>query len=177
MGGGNDFRKAELIELHDAGVAVHPVEYSDALAGWREFIEDTGYYVLDGRSVATLAEALGWKTHPVTGINTQTGSKESATIEDLEFPILRRRRERIGDNTTSLPDEESNVILELWAKIEAPHVLAIRLVIERDEEEDGPTEYVQEVSYCGRFTVWWETEQNGAEENGEEEDAGEEEGA
>ncbi|MFP4475806.1 MAG: hypothetical protein ACLFOY_09605 [Desulfatibacillaceae bacterium] len=170
------YRKAELVELHDAAVAVHPEEYSDALAGWREFVEEVEHFVIDGHSIAALAEALGWKTHPVVGINTETGQDEATTIANMELPLIRRRRESIGDAQTSIAYEESNIIKQLWARVEAANLLSLRLVIER-EEGGKPDLYVQEVTYSGRFTVWWESGTGSLLEDTEEDEEADDSGA
>ncbi len=134
-----EYRKADLIELHDAQVVVHAEDFGDGV-NWRTAPTVNGNYVsVDGDGLAHLLEALG-----VTF--------DADLLYGYEFNVLFRRPfpvEHFGTEV-SLPDTPR--IKEMWVRPENPHLLHVHLIIRLGHSED---EYVQELTYSGHYTVWW----------------------
>jgi hypothetical protein len=135
----SEFRKADLIELHDAQLVVHTDDFGD-VSNWRMAPTVRGNYVsVDGDGLAHLLEALG-----VTF--------DADLLFGYEFNILFRPPFTMdhGQTEVSLPDTPR--IKEIWVRPENSNLLHVHLLIRMGETED---EYVQELTYSGHFTVWW----------------------
>jgi hypothetical protein len=151
------YRKAELIELHDRGVMIHPFDYSDALAGWSQYAENSNRFVIDGAGLAELAGFFGLATKEKI-ITDQSGNKKfTQNLKDTEIPVLRKPADKIGAGYTSEPHESSHKIKDLWAKIIQPQLISIRFVTVINEDSAEKEEIVQEVTYSGSFSIWWST--------------------
>lgn len=140
--GADNFKKAEMIELHDAGVVVPVKGYSDAIVGWTEYSDQAaGGYILDGDVVADLAKIFNVKFGDLTEYSENKQFPYNRKLKDLEFEIKK-----------SVTDISSNMnIKELWAKIEGPKLLHIRIHIDDPQET-----IIQQLTYSGNFTVWWD---------------------
>lgn len=151
----NVYRKAELIELHDSGIIVHPAEYSDATAGWREFNTISQVYAVEGFSLARIAEHFGIELKDRVVKDEKTRKTFTARVEDADYPVLRRLAEKIGSGHTSESGEGSHQIKELWARVLDPKLLAIRFVALMNPGQPDEESHTQEVTYAGSFSVWW----------------------
>lgn len=131
----NNYKEAEEIELYDAGIVLHPKDYSDGAAGWPYTLGQS--YYIDGRSVDKLAQRLG---RPQKG--------EVPNLHIFKQPMV------IGDGLSS--DSEGYIIGKLWAKSEQPQLLHVRIrYIRRKSNGDQEDEdFDQDFTYSGAFNVW-----------------------
>ena len=154
----DNFQKAELIELHDARVRIHPERYSDAIMGWSWDDIDSGvdHIVIDGDSLSDLAKFFGVNPrYQMSYSNKDRPYKR--VLENMEFPIASRQWMDVGYSTSQ------HRIRELWARVESPHLLSIRMINlyrfvdmdSNDEQKDEEKEITVNLTYCGNFTVWW----------------------
>lgn len=151
-------RKAHVVELHDAGVILHPHDYPDAIAGWNECFCGP-QWILGGEHIAHLLEVLG--LGPGLGWETKVWSEKDGRektrvilLRDTEFEVD-RRLDVVGSGHCVFGSWiGSHKIGELWAEVVAPRHLRLRFTTlwEHDGEEQSHT---VEVEYCGDFTVWW----------------------
>lgn len=137
------YRKAEMIELHDAGVVVH-VEDSEG-AVWREAPTLRGTYLsVNGDGLAHLLEAMGV-------------AFDADMLFGSSYDVLFRRPPRAGARRSGRPVVNVPGITELRVRPEGDRLLHIFVTFrpgdtEGDEEEEA---FVQEITYSGSYTVWW----------------------
>ena len=131
-----DYKEVEKIELYDAGVVLQPKDYGDGPAGWPYALGQS--YYIDGRSVDKLAQWLG---RPKKG--------EAPNLHIFKQPMV------IGDGLSY--DSEGYIIGKLWAKIEQPQLLQVRIrYVQRKSNGDQEDEdFDQDFTYSGSFNVWW----------------------
>ena len=149
-----EYRRAELIELHDRGIMIHPFRYSDALAGWSEYASNSQRYVVDGAGLSELASYFGFEINEKHYID-KKGRKCAQELRNADIPLLRKPIDEIGTGRTSEPFELSHKIKEIWAKIIQPNLISIQFITIFDEDLDSKEEIAREVTYSGSFTVWW----------------------
>lgn len=136
------FKEVKRIELHDAGITIFQKNYSDSThASWRQFngIDGTSF-VLPHDSIQKIGKLFGLNiSHSL----------------DNSIRIL-KERQNVGDSTYQDTHGRQEVIKELYARIDAPRLLSIRATFD-GEFTDEPEDHIQEVTYSGSFTVWWES--------------------
>lgn len=143
------FKEAEMIELYDAGVVLHPKRYS-ASAGWRDSPGES--YCIEGRTIEKFMGLFGVQRPLFEKPDAETGGITKCLQRVPDLPIFRRPME-IGDG--SLEGTEAEIILKLWANIEQPQLLHVRIRSVCDVMDSDKKYYDQDFSYSGRFNVWW----------------------
>lgn len=134
------YRRVRSIALYDAGTIIannfktvrvyeHPFHHEDSL----------GCIRIEGDHIEALAEAFGIKTLPI-----KWGDKRI---------LLRDREFEIGKKADIYGSDSSDVVKDLFARIDGPQMLSIR-IIEKWEGESA--EVTREISYCGRFSIEWD---------------------
>ena len=151
-----DYRKAELIELHDSNVRIHPKNYADAIAGWKEFTSNE-VYMVDGEMLDRLVKFFRVRTETIHLESEKSHKRYTEELKDFEFPLIRKLVEDIGYGDTSTPHEGSHEIGELWAKPIGERSLDIRFTSIFGSGPDIESKSVY-VSYSGSYTVWWSQE-------------------
>ncbi len=135
------FRRAEMIELHQAGVIVHTDDYHGGLVGWREYADIRGGdLTIDGEVLGRLLQDLGLL------------DRRPGHIGD--YPLVLRYDMKTGGSrgrTNLLGGEGGKRIKGLWARVESERLLEIRFI----EVFDDGQEAEQGLTYCGSYTVWW----------------------
>lgn len=150
-----DFRKAELIELHDRHVAIHPEHYSDALAGWSEYAPRTNF-VINGKGLDRLATYFGIEQRPLKYKESDSDRTGSMNLKHDEIIVLSQEYDDVGSGyMRNDPDTQSHKIKELWAKVVSPNLLEIRFVTLFDGDGEPDSEEIQTITYSGSFSVWW----------------------
>ncbi|MDR4505887.1 MAG: hypothetical protein MRK01_14030 [Candidatus Scalindua sp.] len=136
------FREVKRIELHDAGVTIFQKNYSDSThASWKEFNGIDGpSFVIPHDSVQKIGKLFGLNISPSL---------------DNSIRIL-KERQNVGNSIYQDIHGKQEVIKELYARIEAPSLLNIRATFD-GEFADEPEDHIQEITYSGSFTVWWES--------------------
>ena len=136
------FKEGKRIELHDAGVTIFQKNYYDSThASWKQFngIEGTSF-VIPHDSIQKIGKLFGLNISP--------------SLDD-SIRIL-KERQNVGNSTYQDIHGRQEVIKELYARIDAPSLLSIRATFD-GEFTDEPKDHIQEVTYSGSFTVWWES--------------------
>lgn len=149
----NEFRKAELIELHDIAVAVHPGGYADGLVGWAEFSDEDISFLVDGESLDKLLQAMGITSFSVEHYNVKKQRHYSLKLRDMSLPLFQRLRRVVGGSYSA------HNIKELFAQVDGPHLLQIRFVGTYEDQQGAIQEYTTELTYSGNYTVWWKSDQ------------------
>ena len=148
-----------MLELHDAGVILHPRAYSDGLVGWREFPYLGGTkFVIHGEDIAHLAEAFGLALGKFSIVShTREGEprKTYYRVSDHEFSVRRGYLE-VGRGHAD-DWEGSHIIEKIWAR-EDNGCLHIRTRCFCEDAEEGRIYYEQRVTYSGSYTIWWSAE-------------------
>lgn len=154
-------KKAHLVELHDAGVIVHPYSYPDGVVGWNECLFSS-QWIFSGEHISHLVKALGPDVS--LGWYEDVWSEKDGCVKrqwrDLarEGLKIQHQADVVGSGHCSLGfGIGSHKIGELWAQVVAPRRLRLRFTTlwEQDGKEHSHT---IEVEYCGNFTVWWAAE-------------------
>ncbi|GJQ57772.1 MAG: hypothetical protein D8M57_00840 [Candidatus Scalindua sp. AMX11] len=136
------FKEVKRIELHDAGVTIFQKKYYDSThASWKQF---SG---IDGSSFVIPHDAIQ-KIGKLFGLNI------SPSLDD-SIRIL-KERQNVGNSIYQEIHGRQEIIKELHARVEAPNLLNIRVTFD-GEFADEPEDHIQEVTYSGSFTVWWES--------------------
>jgi hypothetical protein len=151
------FKPVELIELHDSGVVVRPQEFSDALAGWGEYLETPSKtFAVSGEHLRRLCDHLDIPFHDHRYNTAGLDGKQHAHIErleDHEFPLIEQGRLIIGDK------REGRWIEQLSARIVGADLLEV-LVKWGFDGKTGPEFEEIRISYHGSFTVWWKGQEH-----------------
>lgn len=135
------FRKADMIELHDAGIVVHVEDLPAEDLGWRDSPTVVGKRLsVDGNELGRLLHALGL-------------TFDAEMLYGDEYDVAFHRPLRTGEDRPDVPLADTLRIKELLARPDGPHLLHIHVTSFPHGEEDQ--EYVQELTYSGSFTVWW----------------------
>jgi hypothetical protein len=133
----NDYRKAWAVELYDAKTVVS-LNKEDR-HGFSESIRQ-GYYVF-GDEIGYLMEHLGvdvcWQR--------QRRSLEPSDLGGIELMLRERWKTHLEDSDTD--------IVGLAARVDAPGMLSLRITYQNKGGEPDTTEF----TYCGRFSVMWDT--------------------
>lgn len=137
-----DYKAVEKIEPYDAGLDISPRDFAEGLATWLDY--PGGSYCIEGGTIDKLMRSYG--VLPVGG----AGGTGLQKVPDLH---IYKRLKEIGEGEIACPG--TNRIDKLWANIEQPPLLHIRVRYVFDK--DGPHEkyYDQELTYSGKFSVWW----------------------
>lgn len=147
-------KPAELIELHDTGVCIEPENCSSSGAGWREYkcYEGPGFAIA-GEDLCHIAQIFGIEP---SRVEIKDG-KKGPIILDPEFMEFRVRkwRQEVGSKTDSDDYGGMDRVINLWAKIEGPQLLTIRVEYYYDDEDEGRVEYFKQLTYSGSYSVWW----------------------
>ena len=134
-----DFKKVDMIELHDANVIVCKDRF-DGEPGWHESPAESE----NERFTIYNDEIL-----------------KALKINDATNVSIYREKTVIG----SEEHRGFNRIKELLVKIEAPNLIHIRIVsfstswIEGRSRENN---YTNDITYSGSYTVWWAGDENGS---------------
>jgi hypothetical protein len=153
----NEYRRAELIELHDSNVKIHPQNYSDAVAGWKEY-SNKEVFVLEGESIGDLAKFFGHQPKTLTVTAGDPPKRYKHEINSQKFHIARKITEDIGSGYTSTPYEGSHKIGELWAKLLGERQIEIKFTSLFEDESEVEEQETVFVTYSGSYTVWWAKE-------------------
>ena len=135
------YRKADMIELHDAQVVVYADDAKAEAIGWRKVptVKGAGLSV-EGNALARLLQALG-----VTF--------DADLLYGDEYDVLFRRPLSTMPRTPEPPLEGALRIKELWARPEGERQLHIYVNVASETPEED--EAVQDLMYSGSYTVWW----------------------
>lgn len=137
-----EFRSADMIELHDAGVVVHVEDYPSDGLGWRDSPTVVGKRIaVDGNEAARFLKALGI-------------TFDADELFGDDFDVIFRRPVHAGALKSDVPLKDVLRIRELRARPEGPNMLHIHIT-SYGREGGSEEEYVQELSYSGSYTVWW----------------------
>ncbi len=148
----HEFKSAEFIELHDAGVCLSTQDNLDAY-GWREFREyEGGGFSILGEDICRLAQIFGLDPEPILAKSTQ-GEIQRIDPECLEFRIIKSRQD-IGKKTDSRYYGGMEQIKNIWAKIDAPQLLQLKVEFFSPANQNEATT-IKHISYSGHFSVWW----------------------
>lgn len=134
-----NYRNAKCIELHDSNIALTTSEASysfNGLTGRTEYATKPAYTV-NVSDVRMLAQVLGLETYRTDGAN-------------VEFPIYKVHHDycdSISGSDETILNLECEVLSERLVNIKITSVL-----------KDDAEPYVEEITYSGSFTVWWEAE-------------------
>jgi len=139
-----DFKKAEMVELHNSNVVIHRDNYSDAVIGWTEFPGENEEFYVKGDTLATFLKMVGVELSPFRE------ERHSTHMEHMDFPIT-RRKVTVGSRHGEYVQHK---IVDLYVKIEKSDLIHIRFVSQW-EDEGKLVNYTQEVVYSGSYTVWW----------------------
>ena len=154
----NEFRNAELIELHDSNVKIHPRSYSDALAGWSEY-STKEQYVLGGEEIERLANFFGIQAETLTAMAGDPPKRYKNEIKYQEFNIVRKDTKDIGSGSDSTEYGSSHRIGELWAKVIGERMLEIKFTTLYGEDSETEEQEMVCVTYSGSYSVWWSPEE------------------
>ncbi len=147
-----EFRSAELIELHDAGVCLFTYDNSEGY-GWREFREyEGGSFSISGEDICRLAQIFGLDPEPILATSTK-GEIQRIDPECLEFRIVKSRQD-VGKKTDSRHYGSMERIKNIWAKIDAPQLLQLKVEFLTSANQEDET-IIKKISYSGNFSVWW----------------------
>ena len=147
-----EFRSAELIELHDAGVCLFTYDNSEGY-GWREFREyEGGGFSIAGEDICRLAQIFGLDPEPILAKSTK-GEIQRIDPECLEFRIVKSRQD-VGKKTDSRHYGGMERIKNIWAKIDAPQLLQLKVEFLTSANQEEET-IIKKISYSGNFSVWW----------------------
>ncbi|MCP5007075.1 MAG: hypothetical protein GY941_24490 [Planctomycetes bacterium] len=140
--GPDTFKEVKRIELHDAGVTIFQKNYFDSThASWKQFNDIEGSsFVIPNDSMQKIGKLFGLNVSP----------SHDATLRVL------KERQNVGNSTFQDIHGRQEVIKELYARIEGPSLLSMRVTFD-GEFTDEPEDHIQEVTYSGSFTVWWES--------------------
>lgn len=159
-----DYRKAELIELHDCGTSVNPRGYADAIAGWTEAESEDAPWRLDGEALSMVFSSLGFKLEPFRREFHRKDGRIRETVSELHhfhsLPIFNRYYKNVGDH--------DRWIAALEARIIGQELLDMRITWQFAKFVDDIEEPAKEtvcVTYRGNFTVWWAQEDEAAEQD------------
>jgi hypothetical protein len=144
------YTEAEKIELYDAGVVLHPKDYSEGSAGWPYAFGES--YCIDGRTIDKFVRLLGVKPTIVEKTDEDTGKVTRCVQNAPDLPIFRRPMD-IGDGLSE--GNEADIISKLWAKIEQPQLLHVRIRYLGGKGDDDQDYFDQDFTYSGAFNVWW----------------------
>ncbi len=149
-----EFRSAEFVELHDAGVCLFTHDNADG-CGWREFreYEGGGFSVL-GEDICRLAQIFGLDPEPILAKSTK-GEIQRIDPECLEFRIVKSRQD-VGKKTDSRHYGAMERIKSIWARIDAPQLLQLKVEFYLTENIQQEETAIKQISYSGNFSVWWE---------------------
>jgi hypothetical protein len=140
-GASMSFRLAEMIELHDAKLFIKVHHLNDELVGWDINPAYTEITSIKGDALATIINSLN------------PGGGFSGSFTYQFFPILRKQY--------ISTDAEKWHIHRLLAEPRSERLLNLKAVI--SFETAGPPEsittcfHVADLTYCGAYTVWWDT--------------------
>jgi len=148
------YRKAEKIELHNAGVVIHNYDYSDAITGWHEYDDTVDYcFVLNGECISELCAVLGIETQRIPPVY---GAKYPRDIKDMELPIITKNRKEVAARY-GRGGGSNHKVKDLEFATEKSDLIHIRFVSEPLEGEKWEGE-VLSVTYSGRYTIWWKAD-------------------
>ena len=148
-----EFKPVELVELHDSGVCLSPEHSSEAL-GWREFKEYEGTgYSLAGEDICRIAQIFGLDPQPILAKSIK-GEVQRIDPECLEFKIVKSRQD-LGRKTDSRHYGAMERIKNIWARIEGPQLLQLKVEFIQLDEERKETTALKKISYSGSYSVWW----------------------
>jgi len=153
------FRNANFIQLHDAGVNLHPAHIEcEGDVGWCEFAGTIGHIVaIPGDELARLFRYL--QLPFADNITLLRGGER--VEERLGFDTFHIHTESttIGHGGLVYPCAGSPHIRSLKARIAGTSLLVMRIAFEwLDDEGDLVMSRRNEVTYSGNFTVWWEAD-------------------
>lgn len=129
----SDYRRADMIELHDCRTAVSRKGYLAGIVPWNEFGPRPIRYVLNGEGLARLLNHLG------------IVSMGEDHLDDEEILVLEQQ----------YTEADQQTVKDLHAAIRSANLLDIRVSWECDEDDGTKVIIAQDVSYSGSFTVWW----------------------
>lgn len=136
------YRKADVIELHDAGRVIADHRYS--MEGWFGYFgEASDGYLIEGESIAEFCKIFGIHVNSVPYRSPKTGKTYQRHLQEFTFKIRKFRTEL----------KECKVV-KLLAKIKGPNLISIIFCAHYDE--DSIDDIYQIMEYSGSFTVWWE---------------------
>jgi len=147
------YRRADLVELHDAGVVIYTREFSASGSGWREYTELGESIVIEGEEIARLAQHLGLEPRTIFEEDLPGGRSMRLQLRDAEF-AFHRRRVAVGGGGTGIRHEDGRFVDAIGARIEGPRQLTLRVRF-CWKIGDGWEGEEREVVYHGPFTVWW----------------------
>jgi hypothetical protein len=134
-------RKADMIELHDAGTVVYVEDLPQQDLGWRDAPTVVGKRVsVDGNELGRLLHAIGV-------------SFDAEDLYDDEFDVVFHRPMRMGEEKADVSLRETLRVKELLARPDGPRTLHVQVTAH--PADDPEEEIIQELTYCGSFTVWW----------------------
>lgn len=135
------YRKADLIEMHDAHVVVYAENTMAAGTGWRKVPTVKGTCLsVEGDALARLLQALGVPF-------------DADLLYGDAYDVLVRRPLSTMSRMVDLPLENALRIKELWVRPEGERQLHIYVNVASDTSEED--ESVQDLLYSGSYTIWW----------------------
>lgn len=137
-----EYREADMIEFHDAGVAAYSERADAGGLGWHDAPTVLGRRLaVVGDEAARLLQALG-RTFDADGLYGD------------DFNVLMHRPAYVNSESRRAAEAPIGNALRVWelrARPEGPHLLHVHITAGTSEED----EYVQELTYSGSYTVWW----------------------
>jgi len=143
-----NYRRADMIELHDARTIIHARDYSDAFTGWVEFPGDADMTTVSGHDLSQFLEHYGYEALAIRG-----SGKYPRRVQDLEIEMT-HHRPLVGSGSKHYNMETQEIIsIEVEIPL-SPNMLSFRVVFSWNSEgkESYATRYL---TYCGAYTVWW----------------------
>jgi len=137
------YRKANVVELHDAGRVI--AEYNYSMEGWFGFYETASDgYIIEGRDIADFCKFFDIQFGELSHYNFKKKKHHYNHLREVDFKISKFR--------TEIPDCK---IEDLWVKIMDPNSISI-FFHASFKQEPACNDVIQEMLYSGNFTVWWE---------------------
>jgi len=130
----DNYKEADLIELHDAGIILQR-DGSDPRLGWGEFDLHGDSYLVDDEDIGTFLGALG--------IDYDRGVR------------IYKARTRVGAGQPLEGTEFPRRIATLLARPEGPRLLWIKAELCLENEAGEEERRWQEITYSGAWSVWW----------------------
>ena len=147
-----NYRLAKCIELHDSNLALTTEEECYAFTGptGRFKQADKPAFRINLGDLCMVFTALGKTPFPEIHVpsdsdQTMAISGKSNKIENIEIPIYKAH----FDYSDSCQEDK---IIKLECCVETDRLAHIRVI----SVTDAGTRYVEEITYSGAFTVWWE---------------------
>ena len=148
-----DYREVKCIELHNSNITLTTDEESYAFTApiGRTENPTKPSFSIKLHDIAMLAEMFNIETSDkvtVPKLSSQPlATNEKECIEFLEITIYKNHTDPSDDTSR----EEK--IIKIECHIVSDNTVNIRVT---SKSENETTTYIEEISYCGSYTIWWE---------------------